>query len=307
MAKLKKRILTGFFVPLLSSFVLLLSSFVSLPSSLAYAEIPRLINYQGRLVDKDTQKPAEGLYVMKFTLYDEPGAIKWQATYGEGEGSTPVSVSKGVFSVKLGEITDKGSPYKFSDLSFDEPYYLEIAVRKNEPNSQFETLGSRQPLTSAGYAIRAEQANNAEEAKNAATVANIGVSVAPAPNKLLPLDNNAKLPLASLALKVYDSGWFAVSAASSYSKTHNLGTNKLLINLWCSSSSDGSNAIKVQYIHEQDAAGGTTNIGGSVVELTNTSVTLKTGGRGVAGWLNGTGQWSSLSSGYYRVIAIALE
>jgi hypothetical protein len=80
-----------------------------------------------------------------------PGAIKWQATYGEGAGSSPVSISKGVFSVNLGEFTNQNSPLKFSDLSFDEPYYLEIAVRKNEPNSQFETFGIRQPLTGYGH------------------------------------------------------------------------------------------------------------------------------------------------------------
>ncbi|MFH1440655.1 MAG: hypothetical protein ABIH18_01230, partial [Candidatus Omnitrophota bacterium] len=103
--------------------------------------------------------------------------LLWQGTY------TSISISKGIFNILLGDVNDSG--FDFAALAFDKPYWLEIKVGTDAP------MTPRQRITSVGYAIRAEKA---EQANNADTVSNVGISTTPAPNKLLPLDNNGKLP-----------------------------------------------------------------------------------------------------------------
>lgn len=143
----------------------------------ANAAVPHLINYQGRLTDT-SGVPLNGLYNITFRIYDaeNAGNLLWQGTYSS------VSISKGVFSILLGDINDSG--FNFAALAFDKPYWLEIKVGE-------DVLSPRQMIASVGYAIRAEKA---EQANNTDTVSNIGVSITPAPNKLLPLDNNGQLP-----------------------------------------------------------------------------------------------------------------
>lgn len=117
-------------------------------SNNSYAAVPHLINYQGRLTDKDG-KPLEGAYDLTFRIYDTEtaGASLWNEAY------TGVIIQKGVFSVILGGV-------KALNLPFDKQYYLEIQVGS-------EVMNPRQRITSAGYAIRAEKAETAEGIVNA--------------------------------------------------------------------------------------------------------------------------------------------
>ena len=46
-------------------------------SSATLAIIPRLINYQGKLLDSNQQPVAEGIYKLTFGIYDVNGAVKW--------------------------------------------------------------------------------------------------------------------------------------------------------------------------------------------------------------------------------------
>lgn len=166
------------------SVILILFCFLSsVFCPLNYAAIPHLINYQGRLTDKDNQ-PLEGSYTLTFRIYDAEtsGSLLWE------EAHSGVVIQKGIFSILLGSVTNLG-------LSFDRPYFLEIKVGS-------EVMSPRQQISSSAYALRAELAENANN------VANVAVSTTPQPNTILPLDNNAKLPLSALGLKVYDSGWF---------------------------------------------------------------------------------------------------
>jgi hypothetical protein len=103
----------------------------------SYAEIPHLINYQGRLTDSSGQ-PIDGARDITFRIFDsENGGIQlWE------EAQTGVVVQKGIFSVLLGSVTNL-------NLAFDIPYYLEIKVGD-------EVMTPRQKIASAGYAFRAE-------------------------------------------------------------------------------------------------------------------------------------------------------
>jgi len=97
----------------------------------------------------------------------------------------------------------------------------------------------------------------------------------------------------------YDSGWFAVSGSSSYTKTHSLGTTKLIILLYFSASSDGSSPM---LLRQWDAESGYT-YGCLVNSITTTQMTITTAASVALSALPNTGA----ASGYYRVIALALK
>ena len=145
--------LSSSLVHFLSSFVIL-SSIVCLPSSFVYAAVPHLINYQGRLTDS-SGAPLNGSYELAFRIYDAQAAgnLLWE------EIQSGVIIQKGIFSILLGSVTNLNIP-------FDKPYWLEIKVGN-------EVMSPRQQITSAGYAMRAE------EAEDANTVGNVGVSATP--------------------------------------------------------------------------------------------------------------------------------
>lgn len=114
----------------------LLSSIFTLQSSVAYAEIPHLINYQGRLTDTGGT-PLNGAYAITFRIYDAEtaGNLLWE------EAQTGVVVNKGIFSVLLGSVASL-------NLAFDKPYFLEIKVGN-------EVMTPRQRIASAAYAMTA--------------------------------------------------------------------------------------------------------------------------------------------------------
>lgn len=129
----------------------------------ALAHIPRVINYQGRLLGSNEQPVAEGNYKITFRLYDEASTLLWTEVHNQ------VLVTGGLFHVILGTVVPL-------NLSFDQPYFLGIQVG-NDPELQ-----PRMYLTSAPYSFNADR------------VAGISVSAVPAPGVLFPLGENGKFP-----------------------------------------------------------------------------------------------------------------
>lgn len=117
--------------------VLFLTAFMAI-SSLAFAEIPKILNYQGRLTDA-SGNAINGTKAVTFRLYnvETGGTPLWSEDH-------TVVAQKGVFSVLLGSTS--ASPL---NLAFDEPYYIEIVVEGTE-------MTPRMPLAVAAYAMRAE-------------------------------------------------------------------------------------------------------------------------------------------------------
>ena len=255
-----------------------------LPITYTYAAVPHLINYQGRLTNK-TGLPLQGTYTMTFKVYDAQTA----GTLLGAEVFSNLVIDKGMVNVLLGDGGVVTGIPRISDLAFDAPYFLEIIVGD-------EVMSPRQRITSAAYAIRAEKADDAN------TVGSVGVSATPAANKLLPLDSAGKLPVS--ALKVYDSGWFYATKATDYLKTHNLGTNKLLVSLYYAGSPLGDSMTQVIMNLALTSNG---EIKGSQIQnITSTTLDVITGLNEIV-LLSGGGKWTALPTGYLRVIAIALE
>ena len=100
----------------------------------AVADIPKVINYQGKVTDTGGTPVADGDYSMTFTIYDAEtsGTSLWSS------GADPVTISGGIFSVLLG-----GSPQPTLDLDFDSDCWLEINIAGDiqSPRSRLGSIG----------------------------------------------------------------------------------------------------------------------------------------------------------------------
>ena len=129
-----------------------------LPNAASAASgVPDIISYQGRLTNSSGQLLGGSgtTYYFRFSIWDSPtvatGSKLWPSS---NPGSSPLTVSDGVFNVNIGD-TANGYPdaltYNFQDNS---AVYLQIEVSAD--NQTFETLGPRQRITSSGGAINAQ-------------------------------------------------------------------------------------------------------------------------------------------------------
>ncbi len=112
---------------------------VVLASTVALAEIPRVIGYQGRITENTGIPVANGTYSMQFRIYDAEtgGTLLWNS------GTLSVDTNAGVFSVMLGAT---GQPVL--NLAFDQDYWLLVTYRG-------EDQLPRKRLGSTGYAYMA--------------------------------------------------------------------------------------------------------------------------------------------------------
>jgi len=103
----------------------------------SFAEIPHLINYQGKLVDSNGT-PITGTKNITFKIYNvsSGGSPLWQENQS-------VTADKGIFNVLLGSNTALNLP-------FDAPYYLGIQVEGDIE------MSPRAKISSVGYAFKAE-------------------------------------------------------------------------------------------------------------------------------------------------------
>ncbi len=117
----------------------------------AAAGIPKLINFQGKLTDAtDGTNVPNGTYSMQFKLYDDPtaGSLLWTETWDGTGGSTQVTVTNGVFNVKLGSFTALSSTFFNTDAIY-------LTVNFNDGGGYDGEMSPRKRLTAAAYAFNA--------------------------------------------------------------------------------------------------------------------------------------------------------
>jgi microcystin-dependent protein len=119
--------------------------------------VPKLINYQGRLTMAEGETaPANGNYAIEFRIFDAPtaGALVWGSRYES------VPVHGGQFNVVLGSggtALDGESP-AVNDIGFafsEANRYVEIAFADGPDNLPKQTLAPRQQILSAPFALTA--------------------------------------------------------------------------------------------------------------------------------------------------------
>ena len=120
-----------------------------LTAETAWAAVPQLINYQGRLTDT-AGAPVTGEVTITFRLYDDAstGAKQWE----EQQAVSLNVADNGVFSVVLGSVTP------LSSVSFNVPLWLSIQVADDEE------MSPRQRLTASGYAMNADALDSLDSA-----------------------------------------------------------------------------------------------------------------------------------------------
>lgn len=121
---------------------------VLLAAATAVAQIPRTINYQGRIADGPN--PVNGPRTMTLKIYDAAtgGATLFEETQ-------TVNFSNGVFTAAIGGGTPGGIP---ATVTFDRQYWLGVTISGFNGDNE---LTPRFILRSSPYSLRAEVADSA--------------------------------------------------------------------------------------------------------------------------------------------------
>jgi len=148
----------------------------------ARAQVPGVINYQGRIVDNGTNFTGTGQF--EFALINSGGTTNYWANDGTPVGqpanAVSLTVTKGLYSVLLGNTAVSNMTVAISPSVVNNSNVL-LRVWFNDGVNGFQQLSPDQPLSSVGYAQMAALASNvpngaitsAQLASNAVTTANI--------------------------------------------------------------------------------------------------------------------------------------
>ena len=120
-------------------------------STIVYAEVPKMINYQGKIT-RPSGALVDTTTTMVFSIYADStgGTALWTET------QTPVDVQYGVFSVLLGSLNP------IPDSVFDgDVRYLSVKVGDDSE------MTPRKTIVSVGYAFKTEYSDTAEYARTA--------------------------------------------------------------------------------------------------------------------------------------------
>jgi hypothetical protein len=124
--------------------------FLLIGSFLAYADIPHLITYQGRLTDNAGVPVTDGSYDLTFKIYDDStsGTILWTEVQS-------ITTESGLFNVQLGSITSLVD--SIFAMSPDLFMGLQLVGSATE-------MSPRSRLTSSAFSFRASHADTADYA-----------------------------------------------------------------------------------------------------------------------------------------------
>lgn len=154
--------------------------------NLVYADVPRSINFQGRLTDASGKFVPDGKYYLTFRLYSDStgGTPKWS----EAES---VTVAKGLFNVILGSVT----PIPYTVFEYTNTW-LGIQVGGDTE------MSPRQRIVSVAYAyksLRADIADDGDWTQTDTTIyrvnGNVGIGTPDPANKLHVVANGTVFSL----------------------------------------------------------------------------------------------------------------
>ena len=112
--------------------------------SLCFAQVPRRINYQGKLTDAG-EVALTGTHTIIFKIWKHETSTAPSDSLWAEERS--VVITNGLFDIQLGDVEEIA-------LTFDEPYWIELIV-------DGETLVPREKLATVSYAFRSVYADTA--------------------------------------------------------------------------------------------------------------------------------------------------
>ncbi|MBU2566545.1 hypothetical protein KKG46_03215, partial [Patescibacteria group bacterium] len=127
-----------------------------IPTAYAAQGISHTVNYQGKLMDAVGTPVVDGSYNMRFVIYDASsgGSQLWSASTTNGlptgtVASFPITVTSGLFSILLGDVSD--GQVAFPDNIFNnDSLYLGITIGSDSE------MTPRKRLSAVPYAFNSE-------------------------------------------------------------------------------------------------------------------------------------------------------
>ena len=172
-----------------------------------YAQIPKVINYQGVLTDNGGMVVADGSYELTLKLHTDPvmDSPVWECV-------ETVTVTKGIFNAALGASCSL-------TLDFDQQYYLGISVEGGAE------LTPRTPLTSAAYSISSLSVSGLENVFTSS--GNVGIGTTTPPYRLT-IHGNSQV---GIRYNGYDSSWASIytNGAAGGRPTYGYMRNNVLV------------------------------------------------------------------------------
>jgi microcystin-dependent protein len=129
--------------------------------AVCHAQVPAIINYQGKLTDPGTGDPVtEGAYVLEFRVYDHPtaGSVVWGRSFAVNV------IASGQFNVLISDggviVSDAPAGCDLREAFNGDVRFLEMAVKSDPAGTKNPSvrLVPRQRLVSAPYAMAAQNA-----------------------------------------------------------------------------------------------------------------------------------------------------
>jgi hypothetical protein len=124
----------------------------------ARAQVPGIINYQGRIVDGGTNFNGTGLF--QFALVNNGGSTTY---WSNGINTVSLTVTKGLYSVLLGDTTIANMTLAIPATVFTNAD-MRLRVWFNDGVNGLQQLSPDQRLAAAGYAMQAQNAYTAASA-----------------------------------------------------------------------------------------------------------------------------------------------
>jgi hypothetical protein len=130
------------------------------------AQVPQLLNYQGRVTTGGTN--FDGTAQFKFALVNAAGSTNYWSNdgrvLGQPETSVTLTVTKGLYSVILGDTSVSGMTYSVSPLIFTN---LDVRLRVwfNDGAAGFQQFAPDQRITAVGYALVAANIDPAADVR----------------------------------------------------------------------------------------------------------------------------------------------
>ncbi|MEK7554735.1 MAG: hypothetical protein AAB518_02000, partial [Patescibacteria group bacterium] len=149
----------------------------SVPVAYATSGVPKILSYQGRLLDASGNllgSSSGTTYYFKFSIWDNStvgsGSRLWPSAAPTSVSST---VTSGVFNVNIG---DTANSYPTAlDFNFDDNQDVFLQVEASSDNSTFETLSPRQRLAASSFSLVAESVSGTSQS-SIGTTTPIGLS-----------------------------------------------------------------------------------------------------------------------------------
>ena len=143
----------------------------------SYAQVPGLINYQGRIVDNGTNFDGTGQF--EFALISGDGTTNYWSNDGTAAGQPALAVSltvtKGLYSVLLGDTTISNMTVAVPATVFANSNVL-LRVWFNDGVTGFQQLSPDQRIAAVGYALMAANVPDGSITSNKIAAGAVGSS-----------------------------------------------------------------------------------------------------------------------------------